>query len=176
MSETPMAQISGESIHGMTWRHIILALGLHTAEEMAEDGFEAYWLGSTRVIPDKGDLRDYWIKGRKSGARMLRGHFIGCLAAHFGMVSDKGLMGLIVITCEPLMIDIDELVKLNICVRVGDTLAWVALRPGRQQVAAAGALEVTEDAPVFDEGALAVPVLMQAPQPPRVAALTRTKA
>ncbi|GJY78014.1 hypothetical protein Tco_0483815, partial [Tanacetum coccineum] len=24
--------------------------------------FEAYWLGSERVIPDKGDLRDYWIK------------------------------------------------------------------------------------------------------------------
>ncbi|GKE68451.1 hypothetical protein Tco_1526523 [Tanacetum coccineum] len=27
-----------------------------------QDGFEAYWLGSERVIPDKGDLRDYWIK------------------------------------------------------------------------------------------------------------------
>ncbi|GJU40683.1 hypothetical protein Tco_1193640 [Tanacetum coccineum] len=43
----------------MTWRQFILALGLHTVEEMAEDGFEAYWLGSTRVIPNKGDLRDY---------------------------------------------------------------------------------------------------------------------
>ena len=43
----------------MTWRHFILALGLHTAEEMAEVGFEAYWLGSERVIPDKGDLSDY---------------------------------------------------------------------------------------------------------------------
>ncbi|GKB61137.1 hypothetical protein Tco_0917323 [Tanacetum coccineum] len=29
---------------------------------MAEDGFEAYWLGSTRAIPDKGDLRDYWTE------------------------------------------------------------------------------------------------------------------
>ncbi|GKE33763.1 hypothetical protein Tco_1453085 [Tanacetum coccineum] len=27
-----------------------------------QDGFEAYWLGSERVIPNKGDLRDYWIK------------------------------------------------------------------------------------------------------------------
>ncbi|GJT02054.1 hypothetical protein Tco_0823223 [Tanacetum coccineum] len=31
-------------------------------EEMAEDGFGAYWLGSERVIPDKGDLREYWIE------------------------------------------------------------------------------------------------------------------
>ncbi|GKE27567.1 hypothetical protein Tco_1442951, partial [Tanacetum coccineum] len=29
----------------MTWRQFILVLGLHTAENMAEDGFEAYWLG-----------------------------------------------------------------------------------------------------------------------------------
>ncbi|GKC87723.1 hypothetical protein Tco_1148372, partial [Tanacetum coccineum] len=26
------------------------------------DGFGAYWLGSERVIPDKGDLRDYYIE------------------------------------------------------------------------------------------------------------------
>ncbi|GKD92589.1 hypothetical protein Tco_1372426, partial [Tanacetum coccineum] len=30
-------------------------------------------------------------KGRKSRARLSGGHFIGCLAAHFGLVSDKGL-------------------------------------------------------------------------------------
>ncbi|GJZ26923.1 hypothetical protein Tco_0571176, partial [Tanacetum coccineum] len=35
---------------------------LHSDEEMAEDGFQAYWMGSERVIPDKGDLRDYWIE------------------------------------------------------------------------------------------------------------------
>ncbi|GKD46334.1 hypothetical protein Tco_1270979, partial [Tanacetum coccineum] len=123
----------------------ILALGLHTAKEMVEDSFEAYWLGSTRVIPDKGDLRDYWTeilsdmdflgatpsyiyikdpvrrlchslisysisgrgqapkkylfrhaKGRKSGARMSRGYFIGRLADHFSLASDEGLMGLFV--------------------------------------------------------------------------------
>ncbi|GJR08657.1 putative reverse transcriptase domain-containing protein [Tanacetum coccineum] len=34
---------------------------LHTAEEMAEDGFGAYWLGSERLIPNKGDLSDYWV-------------------------------------------------------------------------------------------------------------------
>ncbi|GKD69880.1 hypothetical protein Tco_1323970 [Tanacetum coccineum] len=52
----------GRARRRMTWRQFILALGLHTSDEMANDGFEAYWLGSERVIPDKGDLRDYWIE------------------------------------------------------------------------------------------------------------------
>nr|GFD12773.1 hypothetical protein [Tanacetum cinerariifolium] len=46
----------------MTWRQFILALGLHTEQEMAEDGFGAYWARSDRLIHDKGDLKDYWIK------------------------------------------------------------------------------------------------------------------
>nr|GEW99009.1 hypothetical protein [Tanacetum cinerariifolium] len=46
----------------MTWRQFILELGLHTDEEMAEAGFGAYWLGRERVIPKKGDLKDYWIE------------------------------------------------------------------------------------------------------------------
>ncbi|GKE24525.1 hypothetical protein Tco_1436037, partial [Tanacetum coccineum] len=44
----------------MLWRPRIDSL--HTAKEMAEDGFGAYWLGSERVIPDMGDLRGYWIE------------------------------------------------------------------------------------------------------------------
>ncbi|GKA74345.1 ribonuclease H-like domain-containing protein [Tanacetum coccineum] len=46
----------------MTWRQFILALGLHTEQEMAEAGFGAYWAGSDRLIPNKGDLRDYWME------------------------------------------------------------------------------------------------------------------
>ncbi|GJZ91348.1 hypothetical protein Tco_0663275 [Tanacetum coccineum] len=46
----------------MTWRLFILALGLHTEQEMAEAGFGAYSDDSDRLIPDKGDLRDYWIE------------------------------------------------------------------------------------------------------------------
>ncbi|GKE08680.1 hypothetical protein Tco_1412231 [Tanacetum coccineum] len=41
-------------------------------EEMAEDEFGAYWLGSKRVIPGKGDLSDYWVK-ISSGKNFLRG-------------------------------------------------------------------------------------------------------
>ncbi|GKE27461.1 hypothetical protein Tco_1442845, partial [Tanacetum coccineum] len=52
----------GGSRKRMMWRQFILALGLHTEQEMAEAGFEAYWAGSDRLIPDKGDLRDYWME------------------------------------------------------------------------------------------------------------------
>ncbi|GKA19150.1 hypothetical protein Tco_0699065 [Tanacetum coccineum] len=44
----------------MSWREFILALGLHTAEEMQTAGFGLYWTESTRRIPDKGDLSAYW--------------------------------------------------------------------------------------------------------------------
>nr|GFA31213.1 hypothetical protein [Tanacetum cinerariifolium] len=46
----------------MTWRQFIQELGLHIEQEMAEAGFGAYWDGNDRVIPDKGDLRDYWTE------------------------------------------------------------------------------------------------------------------
>ncbi|GKC94188.1 hypothetical protein Tco_1159630, partial [Tanacetum coccineum] len=92
----------GGGRHSMTWRQFILALGLHTVEEMVEDGFGAYWLGSERVIPDNGDLRgDRHLKrhaeGRKSGAMLSGGYFIGRLAHHFGLVNDDGLRGLSVV-------------------------------------------------------------------------------
>ncbi|GKD03116.1 hypothetical protein Tco_1178090, partial [Tanacetum coccineum] len=37
-----------------------------------------------------------------------------------------------------------------ICEELDDTWSWVALGPKRQQVAAAGAPEVAEDAPIVD--------------------------
>ncbi|GKB36337.1 hypothetical protein Tco_0881279 [Tanacetum coccineum] len=138
--------------------------------------------GSDRVIPDKGDLRDYWIEissdrdflgpapsyvlirdpvrrlmdqrianvphllaqylfrhaeGRKSGARLLGGYFIGGLAAHFRLYSDEGLRGLQVVTRELPLIDLHDLGRLNICSRYGNTWAWAAPGPERQQADAA---------------------------------------
>ncbi|GKC10489.1 hypothetical protein Tco_1007271 [Tanacetum coccineum] len=130
----------------MTWRQFILALGLHSEEEMAEPEFGTYWSGSERVIPKKGILETtgwtshsigtFWgllppmftsetlhVKGRKSRAWLSGGNFIRCLA-------------------------------------------WVASRPERQQDAAAGAPGAAEDAPTADEGAQAVPAPVHAPQPP----------
>ncbi|GKA90393.1 hypothetical protein Tco_0812263 [Tanacetum coccineum] len=61
VADTLYFQLGGAK-RRMTWRHFILALGLHSDEEMKGPGFRAYWSGSERVIPDKGDLRDYWME------------------------------------------------------------------------------------------------------------------
>ncbi|GJR86678.1 RNA-directed DNA polymerase, eukaryota [Tanacetum coccineum] len=163
-----------------------------------EAGFGAYWQGSERVIPDKGDLRDYWIeissdkdflglapsyvfirdpvrrlfhkmiaysifgkgqapkkacRGEEKRSMLSRGHFIGCLAAHFGLVSDQGLRGLPVVTRELPLIDFHELERLNIYLKIGDTWAWVAPGPERLPDAAAGAPGAAEEAPANNEGA-----------------------
>nr|GEV85270.1 hypothetical protein [Tanacetum cinerariifolium] len=196
--------------------------------------------GSERVIPDKGDLSDYWVEisfgreflrgapsytyigdpvrrlchklisynisgrgqapehvtatnlfyprsmdrraanvsyllaqylfrhaeGRKSGAKLLGGYFIRRLAHQFSLVSDDGLRELSVVAHELPFIDMGELVKLNICMEIGDDWAWVASGPERQQVVAVGSLEAVEDALTIDEGAQADPPPVQAPQPP----------
>ncbi|GJU23608.1 hypothetical protein Tco_1156950 [Tanacetum coccineum] len=44
----------------LSWRQFILALGLHTEEEMESLGFARYWSESERMILGKGDLHDYW--------------------------------------------------------------------------------------------------------------------
>ncbi|GJW51513.1 hypothetical protein Tco_0092864, partial [Tanacetum coccineum] len=53
-----------------------------------------------------------------------------------------------------------------ICEELDDTWAWVAPGPERQQVDAAGALEVAKGAPDVDEGDQAVLAHVQAPQAP----------
>ncbi|GJV51079.1 hypothetical protein Tco_1446820 [Tanacetum coccineum] len=77
--------------------------------------------------------------------------------SHFGLVSDKGLRGLSVVVSELSIIDLNELSRLNICLRYDDTWAWVALGPERQQAAAAGAPAATKGVSIADEGAQAVP-------------------
>ncbi|GJX11343.1 hypothetical protein Tco_0201202 [Tanacetum coccineum] len=171
-------------------------MGLDVADtlcfQLGEAGFGAYWNGSDRLIPDRGDLWDYWIEissdrdflgpapsyapekvtgvdlfylhiidrgttnvshllarylfrhaeGRKSGARLSRGHFIGRLAMHFGLVSDEGLRGL--------------------------------QGPERQQGAAAGAHKADEAGPTAEEGAQEILTLAQVPPPPPPAPQPRT--
>ncbi|GJR79455.1 reverse transcriptase domain-containing protein [Tanacetum coccineum] len=60
-------------------------------------------------------------EGRKSGARLLGGYFIGRLAMHFRLLG-----------------------RLHICIRYGNTWAWVAQGPERQQAAEASAPEADE--------------------------------
>ncbi|GJY05256.1 hypothetical protein Tco_0371196 [Tanacetum coccineum] len=96
------------------------------------------------------------VEGRKSSARLSGGHFIGRLAHHFGLVSDDGLRGLSVVTREIPLVDMGR-IEIN---------GLVAPRPERKPDVAAGALKAAEDAPIADEGTLAVPAPVQAPQPP----------
>ncbi|GJR69867.1 hypothetical protein Tco_0015932 [Tanacetum coccineum] len=139
VADTLCFQLGGAR-HRMTWRQFILALGLHTQEEMAKAGFKAYWSGSERASKkvigvnlfylcrmDRGAanvpylLAQYLFRHaerRKSRATLSVGHFIGRLASHFGLA------------------------------------------------AAAGAPRAAEDAPAADEGVQAVPAPVQAPQPP----------
>ncbi|GKE04624.1 hypothetical protein Tco_1396642 [Tanacetum coccineum] len=56
--------------------------------------------------------------------------------------------------------------RLNICSTFGDTWAWVAPGPERQQAAAAGAHEADEAGPVVDKGSQDIPAHVHAPQPP----------
>ncbi|GKA70157.1 hypothetical protein Tco_0776221 [Tanacetum coccineum] len=62
----------GGARRSITWRHFILALGLHTAEEMAENGFKATGLferrslvylhqrSSSKVVPHIDLLQHFW--------------------------------------------------------------------------------------------------------------------
>ncbi|GKC41127.1 hypothetical protein Tco_1058849, partial [Tanacetum coccineum] len=44
----------------LSWRQFILALGLHTGEEMESFSFARYWSESESMIPGKEGLHDYW--------------------------------------------------------------------------------------------------------------------
>ncbi|GJX03922.1 hypothetical protein Tco_0189838 [Tanacetum coccineum] len=180
-----------------------LDVGLHTAKEMAEDGFGVWLYGDIPTLLERGRhlkrvtatdlfylysmdrgaanvlylLAQYLFrhaKGRNSGARLSRGYFIGRLAHHFGLGSNDGLRGLSIVARELPLINMGELVKLNICMEIGDDWAWVAPRPKRQHDAAAGALKAAKDALAVDMGGQAVLAPVQAPQQPPPPTLGRT--
>ncbi|GJT91833.1 hypothetical protein Tco_1080678 [Tanacetum coccineum] len=104
--------------------------------------------------------------GRKSGAHISGGQFMARLAEHFGLLTMEILGGLTVIALVLPIIDMGELVRLQICMEVNDTWAWVAIGPERQPDTVAGAPAVAEDAPATNEGDQAIPAPVQAPQQP----------
>nr|GEY44982.1 hypothetical protein [Tanacetum cinerariifolium] len=146
-----------------------------------------------RVMPNK-KIKDRWIMGLvdahpaglwrcwhrqscvwhtkewKSHARLSKGHFIGCLAHYFGLVSDDGLRGLFVVTRELPLINMGELVKINIYMEIGDEWAYVAQGAKKQPVATVAASRGPEDASYVDEGTQAIPAPIHAPPPPPPAA------
>ena len=48
-------------------RQFILAMGLHTVEELESDGFARYWDDSLRAVPDRGLFSDYWDRISSGG-------------------------------------------------------------------------------------------------------------
>ncbi|GKB51834.1 hypothetical protein Tco_0902587 [Tanacetum coccineum] len=101
--------------------------------------------------PEKVTVTDlFYLRGMDVGS------FIARLAEHFGLLTEERLRGLIVIAPALPVIDMAELVRLQIYMKIDDTWAWVAIGPKRQLDAAAGAPRVTQDAHVVDEGDRAI--------------------
>ncbi|GKB59563.1 hypothetical protein Tco_0915749 [Tanacetum coccineum] len=177
----------------MTWRQFILALGLHTEEEIAEARFEAYWQGSERVVPDKGGLRDYWIEISSDS------DFLGPAPSYVFIQDpapekvtgvdlfyirsmDRGTANVTYLLAQYLFRHAEgrkSRARLSGGYFIGRLAAHfglvsdqglrglsVASRPERQPKAIAGAPGAVEDAHAADEGAQADPAPVQAPQPP----------
>ncbi|GJS40919.1 hypothetical protein Tco_0565962 [Tanacetum coccineum] len=102
-----------------------------------------------------------------SGFAATPGQFVARLAEHFGLLTAEILGGLMVIAPELPIIEMGELVRLQICIKVDDTWVWVVIGPERQPDAAANTPEVAQDTPIVDEGGQADPAPVQAlPSPP----------
>ncbi|GKD90883.1 hypothetical protein Tco_1366390, partial [Tanacetum coccineum] len=116
---------------GVYWGRGAAEMGLDVADTLCfQLGVGDRYRGTTNVPHLLAHYLFRHAEGRKSGARLSRGYFIGCLAMHFGLLG-----------------------RLNIYLRFGDTWAWVAPGPESQQVAAAGAHKAGEAGPAVDEGA-----------------------
>ncbi|GKB15273.1 hypothetical protein Tco_0849196, partial [Tanacetum coccineum] len=145
----------------LSWRQFILALGLHTGEEMESPGFARFpgtspflhfdQRSGVETLPsglDVGSVNIPYLIARylrrfaawrKSRANISGGQFIARLAGHFGLLTAEILGGLTVISPELLIINMGEMVRLQI---------------------------FAEDAPAVDQGDQAVPVPVHAPQQP----------
>ncbi|GKC85691.1 hypothetical protein Tco_1141408 [Tanacetum coccineum] len=145
------------------WRRLFEIQGplvrLHTAEEMAGDGFEAYWAGSLRGITDKGDLSDYWARIYSDG------DFLRVVPTYTSIRDPLRRLchRLIAVSISgrgqaPKKVTATDLFYLRRRIRGRRRLAehfglaWVASGPKRQPIVAAGAPEVAEGAPDVDKG------------------------
>ncbi|GJS13475.1 hypothetical protein Tco_0407947, partial [Tanacetum coccineum] len=137
----------------LSWRQFILAMGLNTAEEMETDEIasDGDFLGAVPSYTSIWDLLrrlcHRLIAFRISKRGQAPEKFVSCLAEHFGLLIEDRLRELIVVVRDLPMIDMDELVRLQICDRLGDTWAWVARGLERQQVAATGVAQADEEIP-----------------------------
>ncbi|GJS11294.1 hypothetical protein Tco_0368090 [Tanacetum coccineum] len=136
----------------LRWRKFILALGLHTDEEMQTARFDAYWadrmdVDSVNVPYLLARYLRLFAAGRKSRAHIFGGQFVARLAEHFRLLTMEILQGLTIIAPAFPVIDMAKLPD-----------------------ATASAPRVAEDAPVIDEVCQANPAPVQElPSPPAAA-------
>ncbi|GKB49332.1 hypothetical protein Tco_0900085, partial [Tanacetum coccineum] len=185
----------------ISWREFILALGLHTAEEMHIAGFVLYWAESASQIPDKGDLSAYSIRISSAGDFLgtppsysfirdpilrLCHRLIACSIARRSQAPEKvTVTGLFYL--RGMDVDLGNVPYLLVrylrlftsgrkqedMISGGQYIA--SPRPERQPDTASGAPEAAKDAPIADKGAPVVPALVQAPRlPPIIAGPAQT--
>ncbi|GKE23061.1 hypothetical protein Tco_1434573 [Tanacetum coccineum] len=147
-------------------------MGFHTVEEIAADDFRVYSAESSKMIAFKGNLSGYWdeisssgdfltkvpsyiqIKGplRRLCHRMITHTFTKrgqepkkVTRTDLYFLKSMDQEGTTIVVRELTEIDLSELSRLHIYERVGDTWAWVAPGPERQQDVAATGGEVDPD-------------------------------
>ncbi|GKC54263.1 hypothetical protein Tco_1077008, partial [Tanacetum coccineum] len=159
----------GRARRRLSWRQFILALGLHTREEMESLSFARYWSESERMIPGKGDLHDYWrdiltdvdFLGPPPSYTLIKDPIIRI--CHRMMAHSIARRSQV-----PEKVTVTDLFYLR-GLDVGsldDTWVWVAMGLERQPDAVAGAPAIADDAPTVDEGDQVVLAPVQAPQQP----------
>ncbi|GJS76778.1 hypothetical protein Tco_0726659 [Tanacetum coccineum] len=135
------------------------------ATELDSDGFVVYWAEIPKerpfdeVVPQADRVQHCWeeqtpekvtstdlfyLRSMDVRAQMSRGHFIACLADHFGLFTKDRLQGLTMVVRDLQMIDMDELVRFWIYDRLGDTWVWVAPGSERQHEATTRVAQVIE--------------------------------
>ncbi|GKB59353.1 hypothetical protein Tco_0915539, partial [Tanacetum coccineum] len=166
---------AGKARRRLSWRQFILALGLHTGEEMKSLGFARYWSESKRMIPGKGDLHDYWRDISTDGdflgpppfytlirdlvlrlCHQMMAHSIAGRSQAPKKVTVTDLFYLKGLDVGSFVARLAEHFGILTAEKLGGLTAWVAMGPERQPDAVVGAPVVAEDALAVDEGDQAV--------------------
>ncbi|GKD13944.1 hypothetical protein Tco_1198351, partial [Tanacetum coccineum] len=136
------------------WRRLF-DITVPLVHELILEFFSKFWFGEEVTNLDTAGALQFQLGGARR--RLSWRQFILALGLYTTeemktVRFEERLQGLTVIALTLPVIEIGELVRLQICVKINDTWAWVALGLERQHDATAGAPEAAEDALVVDEG------------------------
>ncbi|GJR10415.1 hypothetical protein Tco_0793067 [Tanacetum coccineum] len=150
-------QIEGDVLYAkMRMEHhdgdgVVVSTSQACGEEIEYLGFARYWSESERMIPGKGDLRDYWRDISTDGDFLGPPHFYTlikdpvlrlCHGMMAHSIAGRSQAPKKCIYTEPVLLH-------NTSVEFEDTWAWVPAGPAMQEGDAGG---VAEEAPVAPGG------------------------